>query len=276
MKVLIAGANGFLGNTLTRKCIDKGWSVDALINKSSGNIDNRVGKIVTANALNNCATDYDYVFNVAAHIPYGKYNDITGQLIVSNIDLPLKLHQKFSQSKIVFASSVSVYGSSDGLLNENSDIVNPTKYGISKLTGEMITALHDKYSIVRFSSLYGNGMYKGTFIPNILNDAMSKGHVNLLGKGLRKQNYIHVSDAAGYCINAALSGDNDVYLGTSAKSYENREVAEIVSSLTGCMINYINDDFSPSFEYDNKKTREKLNFTPRISLDEGIKQMIDG
>lgn len=275
-RVLIVGANGFLGRTLAKKCIAKGWHVDVVVNSSNHHLPEGVENVFTSAALEEASAVYNYVFNTAANIPYGKYNEVTEQLVASNIELPLSIHRLFPEAKVIFASSISVYGNNHGLLNEASEIINPTAYGLSKLSGEMITAAHRNYAIVRFSSLYGSGMYSGTFIPYIINDAKSKGAINLLGEGLRKQNYIHISDAAEYCIHAALHGINDIYLGVYTKSYQNREVAEIISSLTGCAVNYTGVDNSPSYEYDNIKTLERLKFTPGIPLEEGLNQMIDG
>ena len=69
----------------------------------------------------------------------------------------------------------------------------------------------------------------------MVNDAKTKKIVTLLGNGARKQNYLHISDAADYSIYAALHGQNHVYLGVSTEAYKNREVAAKVAALVpGC------------------------------------------
>jgi UDP-glucose 4-epimerase len=276
-EVLIVGANGFLGQELTRKCLEKEWIADVVVNQSRDRVPDGVRSIVNTEALEQLSgRDYKYIFNVAAFIPYGSYNVPNEQLIRSNVTLPLRLHATFPNAKMIFSSSVSVYGNNTGLIDEKSDCVSPTLYGLSKWSGELITAHHAKYAILRFSSLYASGMYGGTFIPRVLGDARSKHAITLLGDGGRKQNYLHVSDAANYCIHAALYGNNEIYLGVSTEAHSNREVAEIVASLLEKTdIIYTGSDGSPSFLYDNSATRAVLQFTPSVKLPEGIKELID-
>jgi UDP-glucose 4-epimerase len=271
----VVGANGFLGGAVVAKCLDKGWEVDCLVNENKENISKEVSNIYTIESIGTAS--YDFVFNMAAAIPYGDFNKTNEKLIDTNISLPVYLHRQFIGAKIIYASSVSVYGNTTGVINEDSGMVSPNKYGLSKLCGELITSHHDRYSIVRFSSLYGRGMNGSTFIPRIVQDARDRKIITLLGSGERKQNYVYVSDAAGYCIQAALDGTNEIYLGVDVKSYSNKEVAEIVAgNIPGCKISYIGEDTSPSFEYENEHTLTALNFRPEINLEFGIKELING
>ncbi len=274
-KVLVIGANGFLGRNVANKCVNMGWVTDAVVNSSSDKVPSGVRTIYNSHELEKLKeNEYDYIINTAAFIPYGQYNTPNEGFIISNINLPLSLHTLFPNSKIVFSSSISVYGNNIGVVNEKSDIISPTLYGLSKLTGELITKHHSAYAIVRFSSLYGSGMYTGSFIPRVVSDAKTKGKITLLGTGERKQNYLHISDAADYCIHAALYGQNEVYLGVSTHAYENREVAAIVSAnVEGCEVIFNGEDTSPSFLYINEFTINSLNFSPKIRLEEGIKEL---
>lgn len=274
-KALVIGANGFLGRNVAKKCVNLGWITDAVVNSNSDKVPNGVSNIVKTYELEKLKeNEYDYVINTAACIPYGQYNTPNDGFITSNINLPLSLHHLFPHSKIVFSSSISVYGNNTGVVNEQSDIISPTLYGLSKLTGELITRHHQQFAIVRFSSLYGAGMYMGSFIPRVVSDAITKGKITLLGTGERKQNYLHISDAADYCIHAAMNGQNEIYLGVSTRAYENREVAQIVAaSIEGCEIVHNGADTSPSFLYNNDFTLNSLNFSPQVTLEEGIKEL---
>jgi len=275
-KVLVIGANGFLGRNVVSKCIDMGWITDVIVNNGREWLHNGIRNTYKTNYIEKLTeTNYDYIINTAACIPYGQYNVPNPGLITANIILPLSLHNTFPDAKIIFSSSISVYGNATGVINELSDTISPTLYGLSKLSGELITQHHKVHAIIRFSSLYGAGMYTGSFIPRVVNDAKTKSKITLLGTGERKQNYLHISDAADYCIYAALNGENGVYLGVNTTAYENREVAKIVAeNLPGCEITNTGADSSPSFLYDNKHTIKSLKFSPQIRLEEGIKELI--
>lgn len=276
-KILIIGANGFLGNCLSKKCIDLGWAVDGVIHKSSNNLAAGINEVIPVSSIADLSKNtYDYIFNVAAFIPYGAYNTPDRHILETNIELVLTINKNFPAAKVIFASSVAVYGSTNGVISEKTECVNNNMYGLSKLCGELITRHHPSYAIVRFSSLYGKGMYQGSFIPRMINDAKNKKVITLFGDGARKQNYLHVQDAAGYCINAALYGDNDVYLGVSASSYKNIEIAGIVANYTSnSTITHTGADTSPSFVYDNRHTQDALKYTPAITIENGIKELIN-
>jgi UDP-glucose 4-epimerase len=276
MKVLVLGANGFLGRHLAQICAGFGWEVDVVFHTSKSHLSLASGRVLPVEELEKLSdVHYSYIFNSAAFIPYGAYDKADERLLESNIELVLRAHKTFPKSKMILASSVSVYGSNEGVLTEKSSCLNPTAYGLSKLASEMITAHHSQYSILRFSSLYGRGMFSGTFVPKIIDGAKNKKLITLLGLGERKQNYLHVRDAAQYCVQAALNGTNEIYLGVDHRSYRNAEVAEYVAqNVAGCKIAYDGKDNSPSFEYDHSYTAEKLKFKPQTSLAEGIKELI--
>ncbi|ANE52442.1 NAD-dependent epimerase/dehydratase family protein [Flavisolibacter tropicus] len=277
-KVLIVGANGFLGRTLLLQCLSEGWTVHSLVSSLTNSNCSKADKVFSIETIQESKEDnYDYIFNVAAYIPYLIGSEKNEKLIDSNIDLVLKLHKWFPDSKIIFASSISVYGSNKCVLTENSECFHLAEYGLSKLAGELITSYHQQFSIVRFPSLYGKGMYAETFIPRVINDAKAKGEITLFGDGSRMQNYLSVYDAARYCINAALYGENEVYLGIYPKSYSNWQVAELIAiQFEPCKIKFAGADLSKSVCFDNSYTLNKLMYTPEISLEVGLKELING
>ena len=273
MNVLIIGANGFLGNNVAKKCIEKGWMVTCSYNKNKNNIPKTVRLVSIHKALND-KEKFDTVFLVAAFIPKS-HDENSKQLFESNVELPFQVHQAFPTATIVFSSSVSVYGTPEKILNENSPFNNPNKYGLSKLAAEYIIQSHSSYRILRFSSLYGKRMNQSTFLPAILDQAIKHKSITLLGEGKRRQDYLYIDDAANYCIAAALSKHSGIYLGVNGKSYTNSQVAEIVAKNDrGCNILYTGVDKSPSFIYDNSHSLKALKFKPHYSLEKGILKVI--
>lgn len=271
-KVLIVGANGFLGKVLTRSCLDEAWSVDLLARSNLSTPVPGIGRV--ANNLEELSGEkYQYIFNAAAFIPYGKLNEPDKRLDESNINLVADLLEKFPETRMILSSSVSVYGDNTGVLNEKSECVNPNAYGLSKLKGEKIASRHSNYAILRFPSLYGPGMYQGTFIPSIIKDARNKKQITLAGDGSRMQNYLQIRDAARYCIQAAKqTSANAIYLCTSPQSYSNSEIAAIVSKNLGSQIVYSGSDESTSKQFDNSCTWNRLKFE-LVNIEVGLKEL---
>ena len=192
--------------------------------------------------------EYDIVYIISAVIS----NDITqlDLLLRINVSDINRIVNKFSSSRIVFCSSVSVYNGLDSeLIGDNSLLCSQTIYGLSKIMAENIIKRHNNYGILRISSIYGSNMKTNTFLPRVVDDAINKGVITLKGRGDRFQNYIHVKDVAALAKKIALSEGNKVIMAVSPHNYSNSEVVIIVSRYTNCSIKYSGEDSSKSYKY---------------------------
>jgi nucleoside-diphosphate-sugar epimerase len=59
-------------------------------------------------------------------------------------------------------------------------------------------------------------------------------------------------------------------LAVYSKEYSNQEVASIIAKQTQATIENIGEDFSKSFQYNNKVSKLTLNWQPKIELESGI------
>ncbi len=219
----------------------------------------------------------DVVFIISAFIPEpGRNLNSEKELFDVNVEFIKTITTHFKFSRLVFASSVSIYNADSGsIICENSEISPATPYAISKLWGESIVKEAKSYAILRISSLIGKGAKEQTFVPIVIKNAIQNKTITLFGQGERKQNYINYYDAAQMFIRASELSGNGIYLAVGTKSFSNREVAEIIKNiLPGTIINYQNEDTSPSYNYNAAKTYEALNYTPLRSLTDSITEII--
>lgn len=274
MKILIVGANGFLGRNLLEECVKKGWEIHAVYHNKKDHLLSQVPSFHIGE-IDKLDNSYDTIYLLSAFIPYGNLDNVDNELIETNIKVPLKIIDKFKNSKIVFSSSVSVYGTPKSTITEDSSFNNPTMYGLSKISAEFIIKTHPNYQIVRFSSLYGIGMNPHTFLPKIIHEAKTTKKVTLWGDGSRLQNYLSVKDAVGYLLAATLETEPRIYLGVDHRSYTNTQVASMVKNLIPeCQIEYVKQDKSPSFVYNNLLSRKLLKYEPQFSLEAEIEVII--
>lgn len=276
MRVLIVGINGFLGRSVASECLKKGITVEGVYHIQKENVPNGCTSYPLAQMGKLCDI-YDVVFMFAAAIPYPKRPVSDAELLQTNTQLPLQIALQFQKSFLVFASSVSVYGQPRvKRITERSTPINPNYYGLTKLAAEsLILRYHKNTAIIRFSSLYGRGMYRDTFLPRIIEDAKKKKVITLLGDGQRKQDYIHISDASSISLLAAQHKKTGIYLGVYGTSCTNQTVAtHVCSYVEGCTIRYTGIDSSPSYSYDASYTKKQLRFIPKCSIEQGIKGMI--
>ncbi|GAA3621308.1 NAD-dependent epimerase/dehydratase family protein [Flavivirga jejuensis] len=259
---IIIGSNSFLGSVLSKKIAMLGMDVLGVYHE---NIDNLYSKIahIPITKLKDLEDHFDVVYIISAFIPNGTSVNIDNKLKAVNVDLVNDLCKQFKSAKIVFCSSVSVYKHTTKLITEKSVLESQSKYAESKLKGEAIVKQHDKYAIVRISSIYGVHMKVETFVPLVIKNAIIKNTITLFGDGKRKQNYIHVSDVANYLYSAAEYNGNDVFLATSKDELSNFEVVNFIKTyLPDIKINFKGIDNSKSYLYDNSFTNKTLKMLP--------------
>ena len=130
-KVIVTGANGFLGSNLCKKLIEKNYEVSVFVRENSDiselinlKIKYFYGDITDLKSLLLAFENQDYVFHLAGLISYKKYDRKKMQLInVTGTENVLKACIKNNIEKLLYLSSVVTIGSSFDakVLNEQSE-----------------------------------------------------------------------------------------------------------------------------------------------------------
>lgn len=276
-KTLIVGANSFLAQRLIQELKDNGNEVIGVFNDNKNNLKSKI-KYHSVKQINQLKNDFNQVFIISGFLTSKELTikENINKLYNSNVELIEKICTHFFSAKIIYVSSVSVFGYAKNNVSEVDDCKPDNIYGVSKLWGELIVkSVCENYSIVRLSPIYGEGMKENTFIPLIIEQALINKKILLFGDGNRAQNYLHIDDAIQFIISASLKSENEIYLACASESVTNNEVANIVKTHTKCSISYFGDDNILSIYYNNEKTRHKLNYQPNITLEEGLKSLIE-
>lgn len=270
MKILITGIFGFLGRHLAEKLSEQ-HDVVGLYHTSKQIQFSK--KIKCYNQLDLINDLPDVVIMCHAAVESGTNTLEKEKLFDCNVNFTKRVVEKFSTTKTIYISSVSVFGNFKGIIDETTAVNPENQYALSKLLGENEVKKNPKGFIVRFSSLYGNGMKENTLIPNYCNQALNSNNIQVWGNGSRYQNYIHVDDAVCLIEKMILFDEKIEFpvLGVSSKEYSNDEVAKIVSDLTGSRITYLNEDKALSFYYTNELTQNVLNWQSETELKIGLK-----
>ena len=268
-KCLVVGSTGFLGSQLIKVLEDNQESYDTLDREKNS-------QGFSFENLEDIEETYSHIYVLAAMIPYGAMNDQTDGLEEANVQLPERIVQKFPASRLIYSSSISVYGESDGsLLDESSIISNLNAYAMSKLKGEKAILGAKDSIILRFSSLYGPGMKEKTFLPIIVKSALEKKRITLIGDSSRVQDYLHVNDAAQYLYTSSQIQANGVFNACFGKSRSNKEISIILKNLIEDLsINEEIGPLAPSYRLSIEKWLSISEFRPKIDLETGIKELI--
>lgn len=256
----ITGSSGFLGHNLSSRYTES----ESLVKIQ------RLGKAFQLPEVNP-----DVLFLTHGAVASGVDKLDEEALFWGNVKSTQEICSAFPKSNIIFASTASIFGFQQKTICENSLNSPNNEYSISKLWAEQVVCKQNQFSIIRFSSLYGNGMRENTIIPNYVNQALNKGEIEVWGRGDRRQNYLHIQDAADLMLAASTKSYNKIFLGVGLLEYSNLELAELVSQKTGAKIKFVHQDNSKSVSYDNHLTRDTLNWKPAISFEAGISQYIE-
>ncbi len=269
MNILVIGANGFLGRHIAKKAVDNLWHVWGTYRSSREHIPKQCSTIHITQ-LSNLRVSFDAVFLSVGNFSMG-YSD----LFESNLAATTNASKRFPSTKLIYISSIAVYGSPRGAVDEHTAFYNPGMYGHAKIAGEFVAKGHARYSIIRFTHLYGIGMHLTSLIPTLIRDALEKSTITLYGDTRRKKDYLHVEDAAGLAIKAALSENNDVYLGATGKSTSILTIARIIQKhITHTKIVAVPGETLPSYRFDPACTMAMLSWKPKKSLESSLGELI--
>ena len=273
-KQLIIGSNSFLGRSLSKQLFKSGENVLGVFHKNTNRLFSKI-KHQPISELQFLEDDFSTVYIISSYIPKTDDSNIESRLQKVNIDLVTQVQSQFKKAKLVFCSSVSVYGEQENVITEITPLSPISAYGKSKKIGEEIISNHKRYSIVRISSMYGKQMNLITFLPLIIKNAIDKKKITVFGEGKRLQNYIYVNDVTKILIKASKSSKNAVFLAVNKKSYSNLEIVNYVAkNLKNIKIEFTGKDSSKSYIYNNSYTMNELNLKRQKKISKGIKKVV--
>jgi len=316
MKVLITGGAGYIGSTICSALQDNGHIpviLDSLINGSlefTTGHEFYKGDIADAQILNQIINDHNdiqIVIHCAALIQVPESMKKPSDYYYNNVIKSIKLIENLrlsSISKIIFSSTASVYGGTDGsMVTENSALSPESPYSNTKLSIEMaIKDFCHAYSMKGISLRYFNPigadpkMRSGpdnknpSHVIGKLSEASqtSNSEFNVTGSewptrdGTGIRDYIHVWDVALAHVKAVQNFDQIVtdgnpYSVINIGSGEGTTVLELLSAfeeVAGIKIKTIHKDPRPgdvAGAYTNRdKAKALLDWEPKFSLEQGI------
>jgi len=294
MNILVTGGEGFIGKKLVNKLTKEGHNVTSLDLKSTADI---VADLSEPNFDFNCISNIDYIFHLAAQPggyfsldnPYtdGKWNCL-GTINV------VKLAQKLKVKKLIYTSSMAIYGNqeaaSENLMGRNK----PTPisfYGVSKFTGELYTKLiyeHSgiPYTIFRLFATYGSGQdlkneHQG-ILSIYLNQALNKkksATIKITGHKDRVRELVHVDDVIeALMLSFNPKTDNSIYNVSNAQPLTPEIIIDEISNVLKKPLKIKElKGYKGDQTHITSTTRKlrKLGWTPKIKIQEGIKEFIN-
>ncbi len=247
MKVLITGGTGFIGSRLTLRCLQRGDVVRVLAQENaSPETKNReviesagaavtLGSVLDAEILTACVDGVDTVFHLAAaqheaNVADQHFRDVnvhgTTALLRASIDAGVR--------RFVHGSTIGVYGSLEGVIDEDSPLNPDNIYGVTKREGEQQVIAHgDRIPavIVRISETYGPGDRRLLKLFR----AIDKNVFFMIGDGGNLHHLIYIDDLIDGMF-AAAGEDNavgEIFVLSGKEAVTTENMARTIASALG-------------------------------------------
>jgi nucleoside-diphosphate-sugar epimerase len=299
-KILVIGGAGYIGSALLPKLLDKGYHVRLLDLLLYGPqpiqdwIDHPRLEILKAdfrhvNAVVEAMRDVDAVIHLGGIVgdpACALDEELTIEINLMATRMIADVVRSSNVSRFIFASSCSVYGASDEILDEHSALNPISLYARSKIASEKVLMRMASASfaptILRFATIYGfSGRTRFDLVINLLTaKAVVEGQITIDG-GDQWRPFLHVDDAAQALLKtleAPLSvvGNEVLNVGSDEQNYTIQQAAEIIHSMvpTAQLTNMGADANARNYRVSFNKVREVLDFSPRWTLKQGVQQVI--
>ncbi len=308
-KILVTGADGFIGSHLTEKLINKGCRVRAFVFYNSFNtwgwldhspekikkqVEIFAGDIRDPFGVNSAVKGCDIIFHLAAliAIPYSYHSPAT--YIDTNINGTLNILQAGKTNnieKIIHTSTSEVYGTAKFVpITEEHPLQGQSPYSASKIGADQIawsffTSFNLPVAIIRPFNTYGPRQSLRAVIPTLITQIAQGNKKIKLGALTPTRDFNFIDDTAEAFIKIAES-DNSVGEVINAGSnfeFSIKETAEYIAELMNTKIEIISDKkrFRPEKSEvnrlwaDNKKIKRLTGWEPEFAGPDGFKKGLD-
>ena len=302
MNIVITGGSGFVGSYLCEKLINDGHKIIVIDNLLTGSTENINDLLNNENFsfIEQDVQDHieiedkvDYVLHFASAASPKAYTEHPVNTLkagsVGTINT-LGLAKKHS-AEYLLASTSEVYG--DPLISPQNEEywgnVNPngerSMYDEAKRFAEAAVATYSrsyglKTKIVRIFNTYGPRMQlnDGRVVTNFIVQALRNENITIYGDGTQTRSFSYVEDTVAGIISLMNSTEYDVFNIGNPNEMTVGQLAEKIIKLTDSTseIKYLelpNDD-PKQRKPDITKAKTKLNWEPKVNLDEGLAKTI--
>lgn len=282
-KVAITGASGFIGRHLLGFLKERGYDTKALVHeKTVVEADEVVrGDLVTGEGLDEFLRNVDVLIHLAARQLPPEEEMFRDNIQATNSLINVAIRHNLSQ--IIYSSTIVVYGEGVGKIVSEVDEPRPnTTYGVTKYLGENLvhfwgTRTGKPVTILRPFNVYGPGNRKGV-VYNFYKSFEDEGKIAIFGDGRQKRDFLYVDDLLHAILASVEKKTDGVFNLGIGKSVSLLELVDLFAKIVGKKPQVGFQDAESGkvnkLEYSTEKSETELNWTPAVSLKDGLRRTI--
>jgi nucleoside-diphosphate-sugar epimerase len=297
-RVLVVGGAGYIGSLLVERLLANGYKVrvlDSLIYGGESlhtamrhpNFELMAGDCRNIQDVVKAVRGMESVVQLAAIVgdPACEQDRTSAQEInYAATRMLIEIAKGHGVSRLIFASSCSVYGASDVEVDEQSPVSPVSFYGQTKVDSEraLLESRTDTFhpTILRFATVFGLS-YRPRFdlVVNLLSAKAAQDGVITIYNGRQWRPFIHVRDlveAVALVLEspARLVGGQVLNVGDSRLNYTLSDVAEVIGEVfPATRVEHVTNSDCRNYRVSFKKIEDGLGFHARYSLRDGIEEM---
>ncbi|PWL30496.1 MAG: NAD-dependent dehydratase [Fluviicola sp. XM-24bin1] len=306
MRVLVTGADGFIGSHLTEMLLQHGYQVRALAQYNSfnywgwiddlshENLEIVSGDVRDPNYCREIVKDMDIVFHLAALIAIPYSYVAPGSYVDTNVNGTLNICQAakdLGTKKVIVTSTSEVYGTAQYVpIDEKHPKQPQSPYSASKIGADMMAmSYYNSFDvpvvIARPFNTYGPRQSARAIIPTIISQIASGAKEIKLGDLTPTRDFNYVSDTCEGFI--ALAKSNEV-IGKEVNIASNSEISmeatlNLIAEIMESDVQFIQDEQrlrpakSEVFRLygDNTLIKSLTDFDSKVSLEDGLRKTVE-
>ncbi len=299
-RILLIGGAGYIGSALLPRLLAGGSAVrlvDALLYGSDSirsslahpNLELLKADFRHVDVIVKAMRDVDSVIHLGAIVgdPACELDqELTIEVNLMATRMLAEVAKGSGVRRFIFASTCSVYGAGNHMLDERSEVKPISLYAKSKLASERVLfdLASDDFApvVLRFATVYGlSGRARFDLVVNLLTArALMENEITVFN-GDQWRPFVHVDDAAQAAFMAleaplALVRGQILNVGSQEQNQTIRAVAEIIQKKvpTAKLIETINEGDRRNYRVSFDKIRRTLGFECRWTLEAGIEQVV--
>ncbi len=302
-KILVTGGAGFIGSHLCKKLLEQNNEVLCLDNYFTGSkmnvlpmLDNPMFELIRHDIVNPYIAEVDEIYNLACPASPIHYQHNPIQTVKISVMGAINMLEtaKSTGAKVLQASTSEVYG--DPKIHPQVESywgnVNPigerSCYDEGKRCAETLFMDYHRQSnlkikIIRIFNTYGPNMHPndGRVVSNFIVQCLQNEDITIYGDGNQSRSFQYVDDLIEGMVK--MMATPDTFIGPvnigNPNEFTILELAQTVIKLTNSksklIFKSLPKDDPQQRRPDISLAKEKLDWSPKIELEEGLKKTID-
>jgi len=298
--VLVIGGAGYIGSALVKKLLELGYRVRVLDLLLYGEepiaefYDHPRFELIRGDfrhihTVVSAVRDMDAIVHLGAIVGDSACSideDVTVEINLRATQTIAEVGKGFGIRRFIFASTCSVYGASDELLDECSVLRPISLYARTKMESEkVLLSLADSDfapTILRFGTIYGlSGRPRFDLVVNLLTaKAIQDGEAGIFG-GTQWRPFVHVQDVAEAIVLALQVPDPAVRaqvfnVGSNEQNYQISELGSVIKEMvpSARVVTQPQED-ERNYRVRFDRIHNALKFQPHHTVPQGVQEILD-